>query len=169
MRKKVYGALKRVHCLGGMLIYHPKRQNKHDGSWYFSPHFHALGYGWLMDIRRNYVNSGYIIKNVGIRKTVEGTIWYQLSHCGISENRHAVTWFGALSYAKLHVKYVEKKRETCPICGNRLKRLIWVGEGDDPVPDVEGIGFFDESANWILKPSVMHGDYEGCEVLSGIF
>lgn len=151
MREKVYRVLKMVHCIGGLMIYHSKRKNDQDG-WYFSPHFHVLGYGWIMDVRRNYVNSGYIIKNAGIRKTVEGTIFYQLSHCGISKDNHAITWFGALSYAKLHVVYAEKESESCPICGNRLKQLIWLGEGKDPLPDLEGIGFFDDPKNWLKKP-----------------
>ena len=75
MRKKVYRALKAVHCFGGMLIYHPKRYNEYTCLWYYSPHFHVLGYGWILDVRRNYVETGYIVKNVGIRKTVEGTIY----------------------------------------------------------------------------------------------
>jgi len=151
MRKKVYKALKTVHCFGGMMIYHPKRQNHYDGSWYFSPHFHVLGYGWIVDVHRNYVSSGYVVKNVGIRKTVEGTIYYQLSHCGISPKHHAVTWFGALSYAKLHVRYDEKDGSRCPLCHEKLKKLIWIGPGICSLPDVEGVAFYDDPNNWVEK------------------
>ena len=147
MREKVYRALKMVHCLGGMMIFHPKRQRQ-DGSWYFSPHFHVIGYGWIVDVRRNYVASGYIVKNIGIRKTVEGTIFYQLSHCGVSANFHTVTWFGCLGYGKLRVK-IEKEEHLCPICGEKLHRLMWVGKGECPVPYLEGVGFFDDLANWV--------------------
>lgn len=147
MRKKVYKALKRVHCLGGMMIYHPRRWD-FAGS-YYSPHFHIIGYGWIADVRSNFMNTGYIIRNVGIRKTLEGTIWYQLSHCGISEKYHAISWFGALGYTKLKVKPLKKEVELCPICGNRLRKLLWCGEGKDPMPNVEGVPFFDDSDNWV--------------------
>ena len=150
MRKKVYGALKMVHCLGGMMIYHSRRKNSY-GEWYYSPHFHVIGYGWIIDVRKMYEFSGYIIKNIGIRKTVEGTIYYQLSHAGISEKHHTVTWFGCLSYAKLHVKYVEKEESVCPICKERLYRLLWIGAGTCELPDVEGIAFFDDPDNWMIK------------------
>jgi len=131
------------------LIYHPKRQNKYDGSWYYSPHFHVIGYGWIVDVRQNYICSGYVVKNIGVRKTVEGTIFYQLSHCGIDGKHHAVTWFGCLGYGKLHVKYVEKEISVCPICGERLHRLMWIGMGKCNLPDVEGFVCFDDSSNWV--------------------
>lgn len=158
MRQKVYRALKAVHCLGGMLIYHPKRQNKYERTWYFSPHFHVLGYGWILDVRRNYVESGYVVKNIGIRKTVEGIIFYQLSHCGVSSDHHAVTWFGALSYGKLHVEYEEESPSECPLCHGKLSRLIWIGQGECLLPDVEGVAFFDDPDNWVVKRSVSYGE-----------
>jgi hypothetical protein len=148
LRKKTYKVLKAVHCIGGMMIYHPKRKGYGD-SWYFSPHFHIIGYGWIVDVRATYVHSGYVVKNVGIRKTVEGTIFYQLSHCGVSPKHHTVTWFGALSYGKLHVVYREKDDRLCPLCGNKFRRVMWIGKGACPLPDVEGVVFFDESSNWV--------------------
>jgi hypothetical protein len=148
MRKRAYAILRRVHCLGGVMMYHPKREDRH-GHWYFSPHFHAVGYGWIVDVRATYVHSGYIIKNVGVRKSVAGTLFYQLSHCGVSPKHHAVTWFGALSYRKLHVKYREPKDCRCPLCTGKLRRLMWVGDGCCPLPDVEGVLFFDDADNWV--------------------
>ena len=147
LRLKVYKGLKKVHCLGGMMIYHSKRHTD-AGLWYFSPHFHILGYGWILDIRQNYVESGYVVKNVGIRKAVEGTIWYQLSHAGISPKHHSVTWFGALSYGKLKVSKEEKEKRVCPLCGEPLNRVFWIGSGDCPLPDVEGMAFYDDVCNW---------------------
>ena len=152
MREKTYDALKRVHCLGGMLIYHSRRKC-HTPYEYFSPHFHVLGYGWIVEVRQNYVYSGYVVKNFRIRKTVEGTIFYQLSHCGIAERKHTITWFGALSYNKLHVESVEKEKSVCPLCHEELHQLIWIGEGKCPLPDVEGMAFYDSPSNWIVKPS----------------
>jgi hypothetical protein len=151
MREKSYAALKRVHCIGGMMIYHSKRKRL-DGSKYFSPHFHIIGYGWITDVHQNFNESGYVVKNLRVRKTVEGTIFYQLSHCGISEKHHTVTWFGALSYAKLHVKYHESEDPTCPLCHERLRTLVWIGSGECPVPEIEGAAFFDNPSNWMEKP-----------------
>lgn len=148
MRQKVYRALKTVHCLGGMMIYHPKRKDFH-GNWYFSAHFHIIGYGWLTNIRNNYIASGYVVKNIGIRKTVQGTIYYQLSHCGISSKHQIITWFGVLSYGKLHVVYEEKEVSECPLCHEKLRRLLWIGVGNCPLPDIEGVAFFDNPSNWL--------------------
>jgi hypothetical protein len=159
MRKKVYRALKTVRCLGGMMIYHPKRQNKNDGSWYFSPHFHIVGYGWIVNVHQNYVISGYVVKNVGIRKTIEGTVYYQLSHAGFSMKHHTITWFGALSYGKLHVEYIEKKNSECPLCHQKLRRLTWIGQGKCPLPDIEGVAFYDDASNW-MKKSIDYATYK---------
>ena len=145
LRKQAYLSLKSVHCLGGMVIYHSKRKDK--VGWYFSPHFHIIGYGWIVDVRKNYFASGFIVKNIGIRKTVEGTIWYQLSHCGISSHHHTVTWFGALSYNKLKVPKELRKKRFCPICKEPLFRMMYVGRGDPPAGDLPS--FFDSCDNWI--------------------
>jgi len=154
MREKTYAALKRVHCIGGMTIYHPKRKDA-AGEWFYSPHFHILGYGWIVDVRQNYVYSGYIVKNIGIRKTVEGTIYYQLSHCGVAEKKHTITWFGALAYNKLNVESIEKEESVCPLCGRKLKQLLWIGEGLCTLPEVEGGSYFDDPFNWMEKPRRM--------------
>jgi hypothetical protein len=150
LRRKAYKALKKVHVFGGMAIYHPKRQTD-TKKWYFSPHFHILGYGWLTDVRANYIHSGYVVKNIGIRKTVEGTIWYQLSHAGISEKHHSVTWFGVLSYGKLKVRKEEEAPRVCPLCGRPLRRVYWIGEGEPSLPDIEGMAFYDDPNNWMEK------------------
>ena len=157
MRIEVYKSLRAVHCIGGMLIYHPKRQ-KLDKSWFFSPHFHVLGYGWILDVRKNYFESGYVVKNLRIRKTLEGTIWYQLSHCGISEDYHTVTWFGALSYNKLKVIYKEPEPAVCELCQGKLRQVMWIGKGSMPLPDIEGVGFLDDPGNWMYKPKQLRSD-----------
>lgn len=168
MRVKVYRALKKVHFLGGMMIFHPKRKDKQTNSWYFSPHFHVIGYGWLLDVRQNYLFSGYVVKNIGVRKNIEGVIWYQLSHAGVDSKHHTITWFGALSYNKLRVKY-EKEECVCPLCSEKLVKLIWCGKGDPPKIDTIGpvtVGFFDDPSNWKHEPHVplcvlWEGNYGG--------
>ena len=147
MRKKVYKALKRVHLLGGMCIYHSKRWK--DGAAYYSPHFHILGYGWITDVRKNFVVSGYVVKNLRIRKTVEGTIWYQLSHAGYHGKHHTVTWFGCLSYNKLRILKEIAVKHCCPFCKGELKQILWIGDGFCPVPDVEGFMGYGDSQGWV--------------------
>lgn len=152
MRKKVYASLKRVHVFGGMMIYHPKREAQ--GLWYFSPHFHIIGYGWVVDVRQNYVYSGYVVKNIGIRKTVGGTIWYQLSHAGVNEKHHTITWFGALYGKKLDVKYPEKEEDLCPLCKSFMRKVLYVGDGECSLPDVEGGYYFDDPSNWVESSQI---------------
>jgi len=146
MRVEAYKSLRAVHCLGGMMIYHPKRFDDDRQCWYFSPHFHVIGYGWILDVRRNYVVSGYIVKNVGVRKSVGGTIWYQVSHCGVSKSHHVVTWFGGLSYNKLRLAKEVKKRSVCPICGDNLHRVVYIGQGES----CQDLEFYDDPVNWII-------------------
>lgn len=150
IREKMYKALKRVGMIGGMMIIHPRRWDARKQS-YFSGHSHVIGYGWIQDVRKNYVASGYIVKNLRIRKTVEGTIFYQLSHCGISSEHHTITWFGALSYNKLKVTYVEKHSE-CPVCGMELRKGLYVGGIAHQLENNDGIGFYDELVNWTYAP-----------------
>jgi len=52
-----------------------------------------------------------------------------LNHSTIRTNvkrPHACTWFGICSYRKLKVK-VEKKKSLCPICGEELVKLHYLG------------------------------------------
>jgi hypothetical protein len=66
---------------------------------------------------------------MGERKTIFGTAWYQLNHSTIRTNvrrPHACTWFGVCSYRKLKVK-VEKRKSLCPICGEELVKLHYLG------------------------------------------
>ena len=167
LRKKMYRALKRVGLVGGMVIYHPKRKRR-IGEWYFSPHFHVVGYGWIRDVRKNYVHSGYIVKNVGVRKNVRGTIYYQLSHAGVDVKMHTVTWFGMLSYNRLRVPKVVEKTQVCPLCGSKLRRLIWISEDENIfalMHDEVGSGFyFEDDGNWMYKPKKRSDEPEGCEL-----
>jgi len=118
------------------------------GRWYFSPHFHMLGYGWIRNTAENYSRTGWVVKNVGVRKSVVATAQYQLSHAGIHESCHTVTWFGGLSYNKLRVPMEEEPVDKCPLCGRPLVWLRWVGEGDPPLPDEEG-SYYVDPGGWV--------------------
>jgi hypothetical protein len=160
MREKSYGVLKHVNLLGGMMIYHPRRKKK-SGEWYYSPHFHVVGYGWIRDVRHVYVYSGYVVRNLGVRRSVKATVFYQLSHCGISEDYHTVTWFGCLSYNKLRVPKIEDEPSVCPLCGQRLRKLLWIGKDENFVgwmhEEVESGFYFEDPTCYMYKPSRRFG------------
>ncbi|GAG75273.1 unnamed protein product, partial [marine sediment metagenome] len=148
LRRKSYVIAKRVKFLGGSCIFHPFRQLENTKQWYFSPHFHMIGYGWIKNVAENFEESGWVVKNLGVRKNVFATAMYQLSHAGIHKKYHTVTWFGHLAYNKLKVVPELEEGDKCPICGAKLTRLIWVGDDKCPIPEVEGQYFLDPGG-WV--------------------
>lgn len=128
--------------IGGSLIFHPWRLkcSRCGGSlerdtaahkicvdcgssfsvWVFSPHFHALGYGWIKRTDFIYDNHGWVIRNLGVRKSVSGTALYQLSHAGFSKKKHSVVWFGALAYNKMRCPKLPKEEHLCPVCKEKM-------------------------------------------------
>lgn len=100
LKDKMYSLVKRVGIIGGMAIIHPFRSickvcqrdkercncgDSGDFEWFVSPHFHLVCYGWVNGsaVGSVFQNEGWIIKNLGVRDTVAGTITYQLSHAGV--------------------------------------------------------------------------------------
>lgn len=147
LRPKAYKNAKNCGFLGGSCIFHPFREELLTKRWYFSPHFHLIGYGWIKSTAKNYERTGWIVKNAGIRKSVEATAFYQLSHAGVHKHHHTITWFGKLSYNKMRVAPEVVKPEVCPICGAELVKLRWLGEGECPIPMQEG-EYFCEPWGW---------------------
>lgn len=158
LRAGMYGVAKRAGFKGGLSIFHPFRWRClscgldaercsceiHCGMWYYSPHFHILGHGWISNVGEIYQSTGWLVKNLGLRKSLYRTIQYQLSHAGVwitdkregilpiaKGKRLSITWFGNLSYAKLHVER-EVFAEECPECGSKLEFLPWGMVGDPP-------------------------------------
>lgn len=147
LRKKVMKLLKEIGFIGGTLIPHPFREDVR--GWYLSWHFHAVGYGWIEHTKEVYEKTGYVVKNIGIRKTVRGTLSYQLSHAGYNKNYHVLTWFGELAYNKLKVEEDLDDKEVCPDCGERLILVRYMGV-DRPPPEVES-EFYVDPKGWISK------------------
>lgn len=155
-------ALRATGVRGGCMIYHPWREND-DGTWRFSPHFHVVGFGWVVDTA-DYSKRGWVVRNVGLRKSVYATIMYQLSHAGVyvgkrpsggilpiakSKKFCTVTWFGCCSYTKLRVPKLEREPECCPLCKAPLVSCVWIGDGDPPLGG-EGASFWVDSESWIV-------------------
>jgi hypothetical protein len=107
-----------------------------------------IGYGWIKGVAENYEASGWIVKNAGVRESVGATALYQLSHAGVHAHHHTVTWFGKLAYNKMRVVPEVPEEEVCPLCGGKLSKVAWVGEGVCPVPEEEG-EYFVEPSGWI--------------------
>ncbi len=150
LRMTSYKLAKESGFRGGSCIFHHLRQNKLTHQWYFSPHFHMIGFGWIQGTKKGFERHGWVIKNVGIRKTVSGTALYQLSHAGIHTSKHTVTWFGNLAYNNLKVPPKETEEEVCPVCGEPLKPLWYFGKRK--VPEERG-DFWLCPEGWIYKPS----------------
>jgi hypothetical protein len=122
---------------------------------FFSPHFHIQGFGWIRNTKEGFERHGWVVKNLGIRKSVFWTFQYLLSHAGVSRF-HTVTWFGKLSYNKLkNVPILGAVRELCPFCGRALGPLVWIGGTDRGPPHHEydktdpfKNEFFGETSDW---------------------
>jgi len=136
--------------IGGTIIFHGFRYNLQK-QWYWSPHFHVLGFirggysrcrhcerkwnclhgcgGFDDRSYQSFLKDGYYVKVMGERKTVFGTAWYQLNHASLKKNVkrfHVATWFGVCSYRKLKVT-VEKPKAVCPICQHDIVKLRYFG------------------------------------------
>ena len=150
LRQKMYKLSKIVGLYGGMSVFHPYRCGT--GEWHFSPHFHTLGYGWVHGTKEVYENDGWIIKNIGVRKDVVRVSIYLLSHAGIKEKQHTITWFGELGYAKLKISPEEEEEKTCPYCQAPLVLLEWFATDRGPPIDDAFEGLID-SEGWSVKVS----------------
>jgi len=158
LRTKMIEVLRRRGVIGGVLIFHGFRFNLRQ-YWYWSPHFHVLGFirggyrcrsckivrkkgkcgienkncsGFVNQNYRCYEHDGCIVKVMGKRKTVGGTAWYQLNHSSIDVTKkrfHVAVWFGVCSYRKLKLK-VESKKNVCPICQHDLVKHRYHGAND---------------------------------------
>jgi len=147
MRKEAYKILKSVNAIGGSLIFHPFRYHRDNRTWYYSPHFHCIGFGWITNTEQIYKKDGWIVKNKGVRDSVFATFYYQLSHAGVKHGYHTLTWFGDLSYSKLKVED-GPDLDVCPLCKAKLRLVFYYGLcGWEPPPEVEG-EFFIEAEGW---------------------
>lgn len=127
--------------------------------WYIRPHFHLIGYGWIDNVEEAYSKTGYVVKNLGVRDSVFMTALYQLSHAGYREGQHTISWIGCMSnrtYCELDpLPETEFTPPVCPECGNELKPVHWVGEGESNLSHVSEEGsYFCEAEGWEYIPEV---------------
>ena len=141
---------------GGLMIYHPFSLDKKTGQWVVRPHFHILGFGWVVDTKKISDSDGWVIKNKGLRDSLHSTIYYQLSHAGVSDEVHSITWFGSLGYRAKYANLfkVDEDDETdfCDYCGCMLVEFEYIGQ--DRPPDFEFVGLVDDGYNWKAKETL---------------
>jgi len=172
LRRKTVEVAKKRGVVGGCLIFHGFRYKRHKG-WYFSPHFHCIGFvlggyaecrnckrkydctvkgsyecgGFVARSYKEHKKDGFICKVLGARKTIFGTAWYQLNHSTYDssvKNFHVATWFGVCSYRKLKVT-PEVHKELCPICQSELVDIRYTGSDHEQFSDKrEGFADFIE-------------------------
>ena len=149
--------------LGGFQIFHAQRYHHANEAyvgepahWFYAPHFHYAGFldggygacrschkaksecwgcrGFEGVTRRLNLTDGHIVKVKGARKTVFGTLYYQLNHATLVRGKvrsHVGSWVGICGYTKHKLKVGErKKKHVCPICGHDLVPIKYVGLGE---------------------------------------
>lgn len=154
LRDLAYRVARESGFYGGAVIFHPYRlkcskcgsaiseyQKKcskcHESAfqWFWSPHFHGVGFGWIENTKEGYARHGWVVKNLGVRDSVFWTFQYLLSHAGVS-CVHTTTWFGKLGYNMMgKVPKSDGFHEVCQFCLRALVPLRWIG-GEDRGPPV---------------------------------
>ena len=157
MRSLTLKALTRRGVIGGCLIYHAFRENKSTGYWFFSPHWHVLGFieggykcrscvkqlcsmchGFEGHTRKCFETDGFIVKiavsNEGHgfadeRKSVYETAKYQLSHASIRTDckRPQVVTWFGVCSYRKLHAKYVPKKAVCPLCGGKLVKLRYFG------------------------------------------
>ena len=145
LKEKARKLMEQAGIEGGLMIYHPFAFDKKSGQWVKRPHFHVVGFGWVVNTKKISDSDGWVIKNKGLRDNLHSTIYYQLSHAGVSDEVHSITWFGSLGYrAKYSDRFkVDEEDETsfCDYCGIMLVDFGYFGL--DRPPDYEFVGLVD--------------------------
>lgn len=136
-RHKAEQLAKKSGVLGGVMIFHHKRMPNEDHPLENSAHWHIIGYGWLENTDKIYKETGWIIKNLGVRKSLRETTVYILSHCSLGRRKMALSdgmlpmrkgtvlttvWFGILAYNKMEKE--EKKGDRMIYCKFCKKEVL---------------------------------------------
>jgi len=155
-RRQAYEIARTCGLIGGAMLFHPYRlkcslcgstiDDYTDSCskcglssflWHWSPHFHVLGFGWIVNTAETYEKHGWIVRNLRVRKSVYWSFQYLLSHSGVS-SVHTTTWFGRLAYNMLRaVPKLGVLHEVCPFCMAPLMPLVWIGGTDRGPPVLE--------------------------------
>ena len=134
------------------MIFHGYRKDRRRRVLVFSPHYHVLGFirggfdvcrgcvhvredcvscsGFKGREVREFAKDGYLVKVFERRKTVVGTVFYQLHHATVRvgvKRFHVVTHFGVCANSRLKGRKVEVV-PVCPACHGEMAKKVHVGE-----------------------------------------
>jgi ssDNA-binding Zn-finger/Zn-ribbon topoisomerase 1 len=164
LRQKAYRIARIAGFKGGEAVFHPYRLHcrvcdvaipeysedcpscgGHLFKWIPSPHFHFIGFGWAERTDEIYAREGWIVKNLGVRKSIFWTVQYVLSHAGVFKDQepsfkpkifNVTTWIGELSYnKKIHPPKLIEEKEKCPYCGYILYEMADREFKEHPPPE----------------------------------
>lgn len=84
--------------------------------------------GFMAVTHRAFDKDGCIAVVTGERKTIGGTLWYELSHASIKRDgskHQIVNWFGTCGRNKLKIPKgsMPQKDNMCPICGEKMYKI----------------------------------------------
>lgn len=154
----------RCGLVGGAFVFHPLRV---PGKWNErdrcakGPHFHVLGDGWMRPSDR-----GWVVKNLGVRKSVRETALYLLSHAGQARRLSGilpmrevrspfavVVWAGSMAYNRLRGVPDAPDGVWCAVCRQSISfgdwmLASWVGQG--PPPTEPGVCMSSDWRAWVL-------------------
>lgn len=149
LRTRLNYRMKRAGVIASAVVFHPFRfrniRTKESVTWghcslnrnanwpvvqseaYYSPHFHTASVGYLMPSEEFYEKYGwrYYKQNkipLNNKDRVRRMLWYSLSHAGIEEGRHVLTWTGRFSNNSMLVTHetTELVYPKCPCCGGGI-------------------------------------------------
>lgn len=170
LRNRARSIAKTAGFEGGTVVYHPFRRACHicgaprephsricpqcgsnQFGWHYSPHFHFLGFGWIFGEKKELEEvqrSGWVFVNFGVRESVVGTAFYELTHCavyygrttrteilrvdgsvsyGVSGRKSSVHWIGTMAYRACRIPEAEREIHYCPICHSELIPYVYRG------------------------------------------
>lgn len=145
-KKKLITILKK-EGLSGTLFFHPYRRHHQQYRMVYSPHFHFVGVGKLVQSDKFFQKYGFTYKTVknkrigryyiGNTEQMYFTIRYILSHAGYFNASHVNTWFGNFAYNKLkRVGYeVVKTAKFCERCMTKLGKIVSIPVRESRTPE----------------------------------
>jgi hypothetical protein len=142
-------------------------------------HFHAVGFGWIdgkkqAKLFHDEKEEKMIVKKLpSAHRSIRKTVLYLLSHCGVHDKYHSITYNGKLSYSERSLssdKWIlcldgklykvgsadfpdeeENDFNKCPICREKLRVGVYVGT--DRPPDIDE-PYLDKSSNWKYEKEI---------------
>jgi hypothetical protein len=101
---------------------------------YYSPHFHGIVTGYLLDSETFHGKTGWIYKKIRFLKAPEeiaGLAYYLSSHASWEWTKHSVRYVGDMSYSKMarRDKITERIQEVCPKCGSLIETHYLTDDG----------------------------------------